>query len=71
MAGDMAVMEGSDLIRENHMSFAIKNAISVEDQIIKRYKTLENAINKDLSSSQNLSSGMSQNPNENVDRSYM
>jgi predicted ATP-dependent protease len=35
MAGDMAVMDGSDLIGENHMSFAIKNAVSIEDQIIK------------------------------------
>jgi ATP-dependent Lon protease len=71
MAGDMAVMESSDLIMENHMSFAIKNALSIEDQIIKRYTTFENAFNKDISSSQNMVTGQKQNPNENVDRSYM
>ncbi len=71
MAGDLAVMEGSDLIMDNHMSFAIKNAISIEDQIIKRYNTFENAINKDISSSQHIGNGIKPNPNENVDRSYM
>lgn len=71
MAGDMAVMDSSDLIMENHMSFAIKNALSIEDQIIKRYSTFENAFNKDISSSQNMGTGQKQNPNENVDRSYM
>ncbi len=30
MAGDMAVMDGSDLIGENHMSFAIKNAVPLK-----------------------------------------
>jgi ATP-dependent Lon protease len=71
MAGDMAIMDGSDLIGENHMSFAIKNATSIEDQIIKRYKTFENAMHKDLSSSQHMGTGKTRNPNENVDRSYM
>jgi ATP-dependent Lon protease len=71
MAGDMAVMDSSDLIMENHMSFAIKNALSIEDQIIKRYHTFENAFNKDISSSQNMETGQKHNPNENVDRSYM
>jgi len=71
MAGDMAVMESSDLIMETHMSFAIKNALSIEDQIIKRYNTFENAFNKDISSSQNMGTGQKHNPNENVDRSYM
>jgi len=71
MAGDMAIMDGSELIGENHMSFAIKNATSIEDQIIKRYKTFENAMHKDLSSSQHMGNGKVQNPNENVDRSYM
>jgi len=71
MAGDMAIMEGSDLIEEKHMSFAIENATSIEDQIIKRYKSYENAIHKDLSSSQHMGKGKINNPNENVDRSYM
>lgn len=71
MAGDMAVMEGDDLIREKHMNFAVNNAISIEDQIIKRYNSFENAIQKDLSSSQSINNGKSHLPNENVDRSYM
>ncbi|MDD3984565.1 MAG: sigma 54-interacting transcriptional regulator, partial [Methanobacterium sp.] len=71
MAGDMAIMESSDLIEEKHMLFAIENATSIEDQIIKRYKSYENAINKDLSSSQHMGKGKINNPNENVDRSYM
>ena len=36
MAGDMAVMEESELIEEKHIYFAVKNAISMEDQIIKQ-----------------------------------
>ena len=71
MAGDIAVMEGDPLIREKHMNFAINNAISIEDQIIKRYKTFENALQKDVSSSQNMSNNKYGLPNENVDRSYM
>jgi ATP-dependent Lon protease len=71
MAGDMAVMDGSELIGETHMSFAIKNAVSIEDQIIRRYKSFENAMHKDLSSSQHMGRGKTNDPNENVDRSYM
>ncbi|MEN4007478.1 MAG: ATP-binding protein [Methanobacteriaceae archaeon] len=71
MAGDMAVMEGEEFIMEKHMNFAIKNAISIEDQIIKRYKSFENALQKDLSSSQSMSNGKHGLSNENVDRSYM
>lgn len=71
MAGDMAVMEGSDLIKDKHMSFAIKNAKSIEDQIIKRYKSFENAIQNDFSSAQHMDDGKGKTPNENVDRSYL
>lgn len=71
MAGDMAVMDNDAYIMEKHMSFAIKNAIPIEDQIIKRYSTFENAVQKDVSSSQRMSGGSFKGNNENVDRSYM
>jgi ATP-dependent Lon protease len=71
MAGDLAVMDGSELIEDKHMLFAIENAKSIEDQIIKRYNSFENAIQKDFSSSQQMSATKNQPPNENVDRSYM
>lgn len=71
MAGDMAVMKDENLITEKHMNFAINNAISIEDQIIKRYNTFENAMTKDFSSAQNMSNRKHGLPNENVDRSYM
>ncbi|MBI5680126.1 MAG: ATP-binding protein [Methanobacterium sp.] len=71
MAGDVAIMGEDELIMEKHMNFAVNNAISIEDQIIKRYSSFENAMHKDLSSSQNMSNGKPNVPNENVDRSYM
>lgn len=71
MAGDMAVMEGSNLIEEKHMVFAIENAVSIEDQILRRYSSFQNAMEKDLSSSQHMGGGKDGSPNENVDRSYM
>ncbi|KAF5088944.1 ATP-binding protein [Methanobacterium aggregans] len=71
MAGDMAVMEGNNLIEEKHMFFAIENAVSIEDQIIKRYSSFQNAMEKDVSSSQHMAGGNDGTPNENVDRSYM
>lgn len=71
MAGDLAFMEGSELINEKHMSVAINKSISIEDQIIKRYKTFENAIRKDLSSSQHMSNGKPGSSNDHVDRSYI
>ena len=71
MAGDLAVMDGSELIEDKHMLFAVENAKSIEDQIIKRYKSFENAIQKDFSSSQQMNAAKNQSPNENVDRSYM
>ncbi|WP_414468369.1 ATP-binding protein [Methanobacterium sp. ACI-7] len=71
MAGDIAVMEGSKLIEKKHMKFAVNNAVSIEDQIIKRYNSFENALKKDLSSFQNISNIDTGLPNENVDRSYM
>lgn len=71
MAGDMAVMGGNDLIEDKHMLFAIKRSISIEDQIINRYKTFENAIQRDHSSAQQMGKGKDHLPNENVDRSYM
>lgn len=71
MAGDMAVMDGSEFIEAKHMSFAVEKSISIEDQIIKRYRTFENAIQKDYSSSQRLGQDKNKHSNENVDRSYM
>ena len=71
MAGDMAVMEGDNLIEEKHMLFAIENAVSIEDQILKRYSSFQNAMEKDMSSSQHMAGGKDGSPNENVDRSYM
>ena len=71
MAGDIAFMEDSKIITDKHMNFAINKAISIEDQIIKRYNTFENAIQKDYPSSQNRDNGKKGLPNENVDRSYM
>lgn len=71
MAGDIAVMESSEYIRDKHMNFAINNAISIEDQIIKRYSSFENAIQKDFSSLKNISNGKPGLSNENVDRSYL
>jgi len=70
MAGDMAVMDGSRYIEPKYMSFAIKRAISIEDQIINHYQSFEKAALKD-SSSQQLSSSNQNHPNENVDRSYL
>ncbi|MDP3066002.1 MAG: ATP-binding protein [Methanobacteriaceae archaeon] len=71
MAGDLAVTDGSEFIEEKHMSFAIKRAISIEDQILDRYHSFEKAALKDLSSSQQMVSGKRNHPNENVDRSYL
>jgi ATP-dependent Lon protease len=71
MAGDMAVMKGDEFIEEKHMEFAIQNATSIEEQILKRYNSFEKAVHKDYSSQQHLGSGKSNTPNENVDRSYL
>jgi ATP-dependent Lon protease len=71
MAGDLAVMDGKNLIETEHMSFAIKKSLSIEDQIIKRYKSFDNAMQSDFSSKQHMGDGKDQMPNENVDRSYM
>jgi len=69
MAGDLAVMEGSEYITGKHVEAAIKRAIPVEEQIIKKYKSYENALQKDLTSSQHIRK--SQGHHENIDRSYM
>jgi ATP-dependent Lon protease len=71
MAGDRAVMENSTHITKSHMTFAIKKGLSLEDQIIKRYHTIENALEKDLSNSQHIGNKHQAYQNENVDRSYM
>ncbi|MGZ7108350.1 MAG: ATP-binding protein [Methanobacterium sp.] len=71
MAGDIATMEDSEFITEKHMNFAINNAISIEDQIIKRYSSFENALQKDLSGMKNMGNGKHGLHDENVDRSYM
>ncbi len=51
------------------MEVAVRKAVSVEDQIIRRYKSFEKALEKDLSSSQRMS--QHRYSNENIDRSYM
>jgi len=71
MAGDLAVMDKSHYITKHHMKLATKKAISIEDQIIQRYQTYENALQKDLSSSQRSVNPHPEYQNENVDRSYM
>jgi ATP-dependent Lon protease len=71
MAGDMAVMDGSPLIEDKHIRFAVKNAISIEDQILERYQSFEQAMNNDLSSSQKMHSVRKGVPNDHVDRSYL
>ncbi|MGZ7135232.1 MAG: ATP-binding protein [Methanobacterium sp.] len=71
MAGDIATMEDSEFITEKHMNFAINNAISIEDQIIKRYNSFENSLQKDLSGMKNMGNGKHGLHDENVDRSYM
>ncbi|MEM4524865.1 MAG: ATP-binding protein [Methanothermobacter sp.] len=69
MAGDLAVMEGSEYITSKHVEAAIKKAIPVEEQIIRKYKSYENALQKDLTSSQHIHKF--QGHHENIDRSYM
>jgi ATP-dependent Lon protease len=71
MAGDMAVMEKNPYITQEHVKIAVKKAISIEDQIIQRYETFENALQKDLTSSQQSINPHQKFQNENVDRSYM
>ncbi len=71
MAGDMAVMDGNPLIEDKHINFAVKNAISIEDQILERYQSFEQAMNNDLSSSQKMHSVRKGVPNDHVDRSYL
>jgi ATP-dependent Lon protease len=71
MAGDMAIMEGNSLIDDLHINFAVKNAISIEDQILERYQSFEQALEKDMSSSQKMHSSKKGKPNDHVDRSYL
>nr|WP_243687429.1 sigma 54-interacting transcriptional regulator [Methanobacterium formicicum] len=71
MAGDMAVMDKSKLIEDRHIKFAVKNAVSIEDQILERYQSLEQAMDRDLSSSQKMHSTRKGTPNDHVDRSYL
>jgi ATP-dependent Lon protease len=71
MAGDMAVMDSSQFIEDKHMNFAIKKAISIEDQILENFSSFENALQKDLSTSQHLGTGKNSPRNDHVDRSYL
>ena len=71
MAGDMAVMDGSQLIEDKHIKFAVKNAISIENQILERYQSFEQAMDQDISSSQKMHSAKKGTPNDHVDRSYL
>ncbi len=71
MAGDLAVMDESNFINKKHMSQAVNNAISIEEQILKRYKNFEKAFAEDSYSSHSFKQKHSPYPNENIDRSYL
>ena len=51
-AGDIAVMDGEDLITAEHVRKALKRAITVEEQIRKRYGSYTKGLSQDVSSAQ-------------------
>ena len=51
-AGDIAVMEGAELITEDHIKRAIKRSKPAEDQIKARYGSYTKGLSKDISSAQ-------------------
>ena len=51
-AGDIAVMEGADLITADHIERALKRSRTAEDQIRDRYGSYTKGLTKDLSSAQ-------------------
>ncbi len=51
-AGDIAVMEGADLIGPDHIRRALRRSRTVEDQITERYGSYNKGLGKDVSSSQ-------------------
>lgn len=51
-AGDMAVIEGEKLIKENHIKEAIERAKTAEEQIKEKYGSLYKGLARDVSSSQ-------------------
>ena len=52
-AGDIAVMEESEFITEDHLKRALKRSKPAEDQIRDRYGSYTKGLTKDLSSAQN------------------
>ena len=51
-AGDIAVMEGSEFITEDHLKRALKRSKPAEDQIRDRYGSYTKGLTKDLSTAQ-------------------
>jgi ATP-dependent Lon protease len=56
-AGDIAVMEGSELITADHIRRALRRSRPVEDQIRERYGSYTSGLSKDVSSAQKERSG--------------
>lgn len=71
MAGDLAVMDESNYITKKHMSKAVNKAISIEEQILKRYKNFDKEFTEDEYSFRTFKQKRSPYPNENIDRSYL
>ena len=51
-AGDLAVVEGSEFITDDHIKRALKRSRPAEDQIRERYGSYTKGLNKDISSAQ-------------------
>jgi hypothetical protein len=51
-AGDIAVMEGADIITEDHVARALMRSRTAEDQIRARYGSYTQGLSKDVSSAQ-------------------
>ncbi len=51
-AGDLAVVEGSDIITEDHIARALRRAKPAEDQIRERYGSYTKGLSKDVSDAQ-------------------
>ena len=51
-AGDLAVMNGDDIITAQHVKDALKRAMPVEEQIKKRYGSYTKGLSQDVTSAQ-------------------
>lgn len=68
-AGDIAVMEGADLITADHITRALKRSLTAEEQIKQRYGSYETGMSKDMSSAQKRKSPYYYQTEHNVDDS--